>query len=1095
MCFFCIQGKGTIRLSGTLDYERKSVYQLKVLAVDRAQEGHRRTSTAAIVVQVEDVDDQGPVFTSVPSVTRIAEDAAVGAPVLQITAIDGDRGVNNPISYRIVKGGNGLFAINAQNGLVTIAGKLDREASDHENGDEIASAAGDEPVTASGSGSASYILEIEAKESSSAIEQPSVRTEVTIILTDVNDEIPRFRSNAYTAEIVENSPPDMPVTFTSNRVGKTSSAQAPAAATAGNNPGNGINQLSPQVYDLDQGTNGTFTLHLELDDDDNQLSSELKSALSDAFYVTPLQSTNEATLSVRVRNSLALDFERIKKVKLRLIAKERTPSIGSSLRFSTADLTVIIKDANDNSPQFSKDIYYGSVVESALPGTIVARVSASDVDEGLYGTDGIRYTSLRGEIAPAFSLNAQTGVISVSSTPGLNHSLYFDRERNGQHFLIVEARDAAGFGNRNTVQLVVNITDINDHAPRFMQPGYTLRLVENVRRLDPDVYVVAVDEDQPGTSNSRITYTIDNSSSPFAQYFDVEPTSGRLLVKVALDFESIPGPLADTKNITFAVVARDNGTPPLASSVPITVIVMDANDNAPTFTKSLYTKSIPEDVRDGSMVVQVQAIDADQSPSNSRVYYRLVSGGADKFVIDANTGMISVSKGATLDPDKSLSIGTSRMSRKLWYLLKVMAIDSSFGTADQMSSLATVNVSIVDVNNKPPEFPVDMPIVDVPEDAKINQFVTKIVAHDPDDKPVLRYSLDYGRSEARNEFGVSVDQSAFVESFSIGPVDGIVRVAKVLDRELWSELRLQVVVEDIAAVTKGQKTRGTFTIHVTDVNDNPPRFTQQVYRAVVPENSIPGTSVIIVQAEDKDTNKSIVYSLLDNGDPTRMDHAKLLRINSTTGEITVLGRIDREQYSWINVTLKAEDSVAGSARASNGLYGTAQLAVQILDENDNNPVFDDEALQKVTIPEDAPVGSLVVRVSASDADIGAFGKLTYLLDSSSSLGKFRIDRETGAIIVADKLDREQTSSFKLLVQAWDNYDYGFSTGESRKAFKTVTVVVADVNDETPVIVAPGPEAHCASVTEFHALHEPVVTLKAVDADDGELCNVDQDFLN
>lgn len=319
------------------------------------------------------------------------------------------------------------------------------------------------------------------------------------------------------------------------------------------------------------------------------------------------------------------------------------------------------------------------------------------------------------------------------------------------------------------------------------------------------------------------------------------------------------------------------------------------------------------------------------------------------------------------------------------------------------------------MNNKPPEFANEgLPEVFVPEDAPLNAYVTRITATDPDEKPILRYSLDYSRSEARNEFGMAVDLPAFAECFSIGPVDGVVRVAKPLDRESWSELKLSVVVEDIAAVTKGQKARATFTVHVTDINDNQPQFSQRLYRAVVPENSIPGTSIIVVTAEDRDTNKSLTYSLQSRANP---DFLKLLRINSTTGEVSVLGRIDREQYSWINVTVRAEDSGGSgsgssiSGGSSNGnsqnsrspssspsssspLVGTAELAITVLDENDNNPVFEDEGLHKVTIPEDAQVGSLVVKVTATDADIGAFGKLTYLLDSSSSFGKFRIDRET-----------------------------------------------------------------------------------------------------
>lgn len=428
-----------------------------------------------------------------------------------------------------------------------------------------------------------------------------------------------------------------------------------------------------------------------------KVNLNLSSPFSDAFYVTPLQSTNEATLSVRVRNPQALDYEKLKKVRLRLIAKEKTPSAGGNgqLRFSTAELLVSLKDANDNTPVFREDIYYGSVAENASPGTVVARVGATDVDEGLYGSEGIRYTALRGDIAPALTLNPITGVISVKTGATLNSSgAYFDRERHLQHFLIVEARDAAGFGNRNTVQLIVNITDVNDQAPRFQAPpgGYQVRLAENSVTFEGSngggggFFVSAVDDDEPGSANGRIVYSVVNGSSPWAANFDVERDSGRVVVRKPLDFEAIPGPPGDSRNISFRVRASDHGSPPLWAEVPVTVVVLDANDNPPVFSKTLYAKSVPEDVRDGSMVVQVAATDADQSPANSRVYYRLLSGGADKFVIDTNTGIISVAKGATLDPDKSLSIGASKMSRRMWYLLKVMAIDSSFGASEQVRS-------------------------------------------------------------------------------------------------------------------------------------------------------------------------------------------------------------------------------------------------------------------------------------------------------------------------------------------------------------------------------------------------------------------------
>lgn len=173
------------------------------------------------------------------------------------------------------------------------------------------------------------------------------------------------------------------------------------------------------------------------------------------------------------------------------------------------------------------------------------------------------------------------------------------------------------------------------------------------------------------------------------------------------------------------------------------------------------------------------------------------------------------------------------------------------------------------------------------------------------------------------------------------------------------------------------------TIRISDVNDNRPQFVQQLYRGVITENAIAGTPILTVNADDADTNKSVSYSL-----EGRHELLQLIKINSKTGEVSVSERIDRERHSWINVTVRASDSGQPS------LTGLALLSIQVLDENDNNPVFFADQRSTFTIAEDAPIGSLVAQVSARDEDTGVFGKVTYLLDSSSTLGKFKIDRES-----------------------------------------------------------------------------------------------------
>lgn len=188
------QGKGIIRLKKALDYERKSLHQLKVLAIDRANQGRINTGTAAIVVKVKDLEDNGPEFVSQSPVTRISESIPKGSIVTSVRAIDGDRGINNKIKYSIVRGGNNMFKIDEETGEITTLKSLDREDSRNLiNG--------------------AYILEIMAVERSKIKPSPSVKTEITIILTDENDSTPTFKSKRYECEIPENAQQNTPVNF------------------------------------------------------------------------------------------------------------------------------------------------------------------------------------------------------------------------------------------------------------------------------------------------------------------------------------------------------------------------------------------------------------------------------------------------------------------------------------------------------------------------------------------------------------------------------------------------------------------------------------------------------------------------------------------------------------------------------------------------------------------------------------------------------------------------------------------------------------------------------------------------------------------
>ncbi|XP_072938602.1 cadherin-23 [Epargyreus clarus] len=995
-----VNGKGVIRLANRLDYERKSLYQLRVLAVDRANQGRVNTGTAAILVKVQDVEDQPPEFVVASPVTRISEDATVGTSVLQVRAIDGDRGINNRISYSIISGGEEHFDIDSSSGIVYTVNPLDREDPNNSNG--------------------AYILEILATEESHVVSPlPSTTTEVTIIVTDVNDEIPRFRSEKYIGEVLENAQQNTPITFLQDAI--------------------------PEVFDYDQGKNGTFELYIVGD--------------NGVFDVTPFKGINEASFLIRVNDPSLIDYEKVTVMNFSLVAKE---VVTNNPKMSIVPIMVHIKDENDNFPEFTESLYTVSIPENCGVGTTVAWVQALDQDSDNYGTRGIRYTNLSGSIAHLLSLNSISGVITVKQAGDGS----FDRELVSRHYLTVEARDDQGKGNRNTAQLVINILDVNDNAPMFLANKYEARLLENEAQFENPLVLEARDMDLNGTKNSHIEYSI--VGGDYKSNFTIDPNLGIVTPVGILDFEQIPGDNSNIRPIHLTVRAKDFGEPPLSSTVPVTIYVQDVNDHAPLFQQMLYKRAIPEDMPGGTSVLEVKARDADGSAPNNRIVYRIQRGASDKFVIDSRSGLVSVANGSSLDPDR-----TDPKSDR--YTLTVVALDGGIGE-HQLSAAVLVNITIVDVNNKPPAL-AEPGTVSVLENTQVGTIIYQAIANDPDEQPVLRYAIDAAGSSARNEDGVPVPLAEYdyMALWDLNAVDGTLRVVRLLDREKVEMIKLMITVEDMAAIdgSPRQTASATLSILVLDENDNNPKFRKPFYKTSITENSKNGANIDRVIADDADKNRTMAYYLEGPQELTSLVH-----LDSSTGEIVVANRIDHEVYPWINLTVKAVDSGVPPR------YAVVDLFIQVLDENDNNPIFDSSAFE-YRVLEDVDPGTTIANILARDADSGEYGKITYLLDRVSTQGKFLINADTGALTVSDWLDRESQATYNLVVEAWDNYQFGYLSGESRNAFKQIVVHVEDVNDNPPVLSLP---EDCTTITEFHNHREPIVSVSASDADDNSTPN-------
>ncbi|XP_047739893.1 cadherin-23 [Hyalella azteca] len=920
-----VGSKAVLKLTGTLDYETKNIYQLKYLYACGVLQGN---------------------------VTRIPEDIPVNAGVLQVKAVDGDRGVDNRIRYSLLDGGDGFFGLDADSGVLYVAQPLDRERD-------------------GATGEAFFI---------------------------------RIR-----------------------------------------------------------GVNGTFRLEVE--------------GAGGVFDVTPHEGINLASFLVRVRDPALLDYERLQVVNFTLVARETVPDRPKS---SSCLVSVYIRDTNDNVPIFERDMYeaeeVSSVVSPAPSSTTEVTVVLTDVNDQTPQFRASHYVAevsessqfnmpvnFIGDAIPEVYDNDQVSRLSLDAVTGalrLKEAAVLDREEVSDFFVTVEVRDDNGHGNRNTVGVHVIIVDVNDNAPVFSERGYEAKIDENSPDFSVPLVVVARDADANGTVNHEVRYSLVGGDPQ--QNFTLDAVRGELRPSGPLDYERLK-PEGSLRFFNLTVKATDLGTPPLSSLCQVVVYVGDVNDHSPEFGEDAYYMAVHEDTPGGTTVIHVHAHDGDGSALYSKVVYRLQHGAEDKFVIDAETGAILVARGAVLDPDRT-------QPRTTEYLLEVVALDGGIGEA-QRQTVTFVNISIVDVNNKPPVF-IDPGTVRVRESVTPGNFIAKVAAFDVDDDAELRYALDTAGSEARNEEGAVVKPSEYnyAEAFDIGETDGVIRLVRALDREKVETIRLLVLCEDLNTQQGSRSTSTTLTIIVEDTNDNDPQFRRPLYGRSVAENAKVGMTILTVVADDVDKNRTIIYSLEGGQNVTGLVH-----LDPETGEVVVKSRIDREAFQWLNFSVVAADSGVPQRTQHVDVF------LQIVDENDNVPYFVNPP-SRVVVSEDAPPGTVILELLAADADEGDYSRITYLLDPKSSQGMFKMDPDNGQLSVAQPLDREKIKQYNLIAEAWDNYKYGGAAGDSRKVFTHIIVDIADINDEVPVF---DPRSGCSTVTEFHAAGDAVAVVRASDADDPE----------
>ncbi|XP_065705355.1 protocadherin beta-15-like [Patagioenas fasciata] len=533
------------------------------------------------------------------------------------------------------------------------------------------------------------------------------------------------------------------------------------------------------------------------------------------------------------------------------------------------------------------------------------------------------------------------------------------------------------------LRVEVAVEDINDHSPVFPEEQVTFKIPE---RSDPGSrFPLEGARDLDVGSNSIQAYSI----SPENEYFSVSFGSHshdekyvELVLEKPLDRE-------EQTEMGFSLIAMDGGSPPRSGTIEIHIIVLDVNDNSPVFTQRVYIGKVLENAPEGSVVLRVVATDLDAGPNGDISYQfsQALSQSDSTFFIDPVSGEIKLTKPLDFEDAEK-------------YELSVRATDGG-----GLSAICKVLVEVVDVNDNAPELVVSSFSSPLPENALPGTVVALFNVKDRD-------------SGANGKISCALeDQLSFSLHAAYKNYYELVTVSA-LDREETARYILSVTAAD--AGSPPLTTTQTFTVDISDVNDNAPVFNQTLYTMYVRENNVPTVLVGTVSAVDADVgpNAKVTYSLVP-AHPTKQPPCSCISVNSENGDVFVLRPLDYEQVKQIEVLVRASD--AGSPALSSNV--TVRLVM--VDENDNAPLVlypsqDNSPSSSELVPMSAEAGYLVTKVVAVDADSGQNSWLSYHLLRATDPGLFVVGAQSGEVQLRRPVTERDAVKQKLVVLVRDN---------------------------------------------------------------------------
>ncbi|XP_066479067.1 protocadherin gamma-C4-like [Tiliqua scincoides] len=617
-----------------------------------------------------------------------------------------------------------------------------------------------------------------------------------------------------------------------------------------------------------------------------------------------------------------------------------------------------------------------SIPEELAPGAFVGNL-AKDL-----GLDATRLVSrqlqiMAGSATKYFRVDAQNGVLIMKER--------LDREQLCGPILHCLLYLELQLANPTTSHRVeVEIMDVNDNSPIFLTSPTYLEIAESV--MPGARFPLEGAEDLDIGTNSVSTYQLTPRG-----YFMLNIKSHKggskhpeLVLEKALDREQLP-------RHHLILKALDGGVPAKSGTTEIVVSVIDANDNPPVFNQSMYKVSLLENAQIGTLVVQLHATDKDEGP-NGKVSYSFSSHTSQKirriFSLNEETGAIRVLGNVDYEDDTS-------------YEMDVRAKDQG---SPSMDTHCNVLVEVADVNDNAPLISFTSLSTTIPEDVPPGTTAGLLRVSDGDSGENGDVQLHL---PADIPFQIVPSFKNHYSLITSGP----------LDREKVSQYNIMVTATDSGSPPLSSQSN--FLVNVSDLNDNPPHFSQPAYQALVTENNAMGMPIISVSAFDPDLgqNSQLSYSLVEqtiNGIPI----SSYVYVTEN-GTIYSGCSFDYEQTQQLAFQIQAKDS------GSLPLSSNVTVSIFIIDQNDNAPlvvypVARKGILAQQPVPFSAQEGYLVTKVTAVDADSGQNAWVSYKLQQATDQSLFKVSAYTGEIRTIRAVLEQDALSQELVVEILDN---------------------------------------------------------------------------